>query len=322
MNISDGLDYVLGHFQYPNHFFPRTISTGKTQNRQIKVYSKKEVLDYFWASDLKDCRISAFGVYEQENLIPNLIFVDLDNRDWLNKALWLFHSTIKSRPTVLDTGNGYAILQPIQMKSWNGVSQGTKDSKELTRLFLPWVERYLTNSKCDMANHPSLRNTMIRVPGSYNTKLLDRDLDLEQSRVKVVYGWNKKRVEIDNIRLEFIKYVKKIISQERRIIHSSTKVNPKKFQWIEQLFNYKLQDGRNRILYDTSRYLINLQEFSIEDAAEKICSWLNSKHYLKSRISYECKRAQKDKKYPRLIDTIKHTDPELYGIISEKITNF
>ena len=37
--ISKGLDFILGHFEEP--LFPKTISTFKTQNRQIKLLTRK-----------------------------------------------------------------------------------------------------------------------------------------------------------------------------------------------------------------------------------------------------------------------------------------
>jgi len=281
--------------------------------------SKAEALDIFTQADFKDCRISAFGIYEQAKIIPNLIFVDLDDRDALNESLILFHKTIGSRPTVIDTGNGYALIQPVKMNSWVGVTQGNKKSEELSKLFLQWAERYLTNNKCDSGNHPSLKNTMIRIPGTYNSKLLDKGRSLEESQVFVRYVWDDKRVAIENIRPAFIRHVNKIIKQESKLTKIDRKGNPENYQWIAELLNYNIEDGRARLLFDVSRYLINLQGLSIEESTDKINSWLNTKYYSKSMIKSECKRALKDRKYPRRIGTIKSTDQQLYDIIPEEI---
>jgi len=317
MTPSDGLDFILSHFEEP--LWPRTVSTKKTLNSQILVFSKAESLDIFTLAEFKDCRISAFGIYEQEKIIPNLIFVDLDNRDALNEALILFHKTINARPTVIDTGNGYAIIQPIKMSSWVGVTQDNKKGEELSKLFLQWTERYLTNHKCDLANHPSLKNTMIRIPGSYNTKLLEKGKSYEESKVFARYRWDDKRVKIEKIRFAFIKYVNKIIKEEQKRKRIDKQANPKNFQWIEKLLEHTLGDGRQRLLFDVSRYLINLKGYSIEESTEKIDSWLNSRYYSKSQILGECKRALKDGKYPRRIGRIKDTDPDLYEILPEEI---
>ena len=95
--------------------------------------------------------------------------------------------------------------------------------------------------------------------------------------------------------------------------------NPKKYQWIEELLNCNIEDGRARLLFDVTRYLINLKGNTIEEATDKIDSWLNSRYYTKSMIKSECKRSLKDGKYPRRIGTIKSTDQQLYDIISEGI---
>jgi len=160
MNRVQGLDFILSHFEGS---FPRTISTQKTQNRQILVDSKERALQYFEESDYLDCRISAFSEGERYRLEPNLIFVDLDDRTAKNEVMALFHKTINGIPTILDTGNGYAVIQPIQIKPFLGVTYKTKDSEELAKLFLQWSERYLTNYKCDSGNHPSLKSCMIRI---------------------------------------------------------------------------------------------------------------------------------------------------------------
>ncbi len=314
--IEQGLDFLLSHFEDPNHCFPRTISTKNTQNRQVKVYSKSEALAFFRKSEFLDCRISAFGKYEQEKIIPNLIFVDLDYRDALNECLILFYKTIGARPTVLDTGKGFAILQPIKMSSWITMAQGNKKGYELSKLFLQWTERYLTNNKCDLANHPSLKNTMIRVPGTFNTKLLNSGKSKEGSKVNVEYRWDKVRADVK--RLPFKKHVNSIIKKEneRRNIN---KANIKNFEWVEKLFEFKLHDGRERILYDVCRYLINLKGYSIDESVQRIASWLDSRYYSTSLIRAKCKVSIKDCRFPRRLDTIRKSDLELYQLIPKEI---
>jgi len=45
MNVEEGLDFLLEHFQEP--IWPRRISTFKTENKQFEVCSKNEALKYF-----------------------------------------------------------------------------------------------------------------------------------------------------------------------------------------------------------------------------------------------------------------------------------
>ena len=134
-----------------------------------------------------------------------------------------------------------------------------------------------------------------------------------------IVSWDDKCVAIENIRPAFIKHVNKIIKQENKLAKIDVKANPKNYQWIAELLNYNIEDGRARLLFDVSRYLINLQGLSIRESTDKIDSWLNSRYYSKSMIKSECKRALKDRKYPRRIGTIKNTDQELYEIIPEEI---
>lgn len=181
-NIKYGLDYILEHFESS---FPRTISTLETQNRQVQVYSKHEALEFFIKSNLVDCRISAFGIEEINQEKPNLIFVDLDNKTVLDEVLALFHKEINSIPLVLNTGNGYAIIQPIQITSFTNCTIKQKRIFDVSKKFLQFAERYLTNSKCDTGNHPSLKSCMIRVPYSYNKKCLLYGKSKEQSKVMI-----------------------------------------------------------------------------------------------------------------------------------------
>src|SRR5215216_6136242 len=52
-------------------------------------------------------------------------------------------------------------------------------------LFLWFAEDYLTNGKGDTGHHPSVRSSMVRVPGSYNTKY-PRDV----GEVKIQQHWD------------------------------------------------------------------------------------------------------------------------------------
>jgi hypothetical protein len=317
--VEEGLDFILSHFEYPEHYFPRTISTKNTHNAQVLIYSKNEAMKYFIESKFMDCRISAYGLYEQEQIISNLIFVDLDDRCALNEVIILFHKTIGGKPTIIHTGNGYAILQPIKIKSWRGVVGGDKKEYDLAKLFLLWIERYLTNHKCDLANHPSLYNTMIRIPGTFNSKLLDQENSNDESLVCVVNCWDTIRVGIESVGSPFKEYVNQINKREQRRKENCKKVNLKNFKWLEKLLKQQITDGRQRLLFDTSRYLINIKSLTIKDGADKIDKWLDSSFYSRSTITKECEKALRDGFYPRRIETIQEGDPDLYHIISRSI---
>ena len=135
--ILDGLDFVLSHFQEP--IFPRKITT-KELGYQVEVFNKEEALGYYKSSNYEDCRINAypsFTEYKGINRTPiSFLIVDLDLKDFgqveegeedskrkkgkillekaLNKALdKIKKESIGGNPTVLWTGNGYHIYQPV-----------------------------------------------------------------------------------------------------------------------------------------------------------------------------------------------------------------
>jgi hypothetical protein len=118
------IDFLLQHF--PEPVFSRTVSTYKSEGKQFEVFSKEEVLKAYEDSNFIDCRINAFPSYTDYKGIqrypPNFIFADLDSSTFdskdslertLSTTLGIIRSKINGTPTVLWTGNGYHIYQPI-----------------------------------------------------------------------------------------------------------------------------------------------------------------------------------------------------------------
>ena len=115
-DLKENIRFILSHFQEP--LFPRTISTRASEGRQLPVHDINQIYEEFEKSKFIDCRINAFPSIE--NPVPNFIFIDLDNihKDIsLDKMLQITLLKIKKRlvgiPTVLWTGNGYHIYQPL-----------------------------------------------------------------------------------------------------------------------------------------------------------------------------------------------------------------
>ena len=98
---------------------------------QVEVFSKEEAMGYFKSSNYGDCRINAypsFTEYQGINRTPvSFLMVDLDSKDFadetkrgksvleraLNNTLQKITESIEGKPTVLWTGNGYHIYQPV-----------------------------------------------------------------------------------------------------------------------------------------------------------------------------------------------------------------
>jgi hypothetical protein len=78
--LRSGLDFILSHFE--ECAFPRTISTFKTQNKQVEVFDEKQALNLYEYSQCIDCKINAYPSYIEWKGInrqaPSFIFIDLD----------------------------------------------------------------------------------------------------------------------------------------------------------------------------------------------------------------------------------------------------
>ncbi len=304
MNVEQGIDFVLSHCTEP--LFPRTISTKDTENRQVSVSSKKEILEYFQKANNLDCRISAFSKEDIENCNPHLFFIDLDNKSALEGTLYNIHK-FGGKPTIISTGNGIAIIQPLIMSSWKNITQFGINGEELSKLFLQFTERYFSERYCDLGNHPSLKSCMIRVPVTINSK--------NNHIVEILGMWNKKKISTKNI--PFKKYLNDLTKQQSQR-YTNTTVNTQNFQWIEQLLLTKIDDSRNFLLFDVTRYLINVKNITDQEAVNIILKWLDSIKYSRSTISSEVKKALKDNKFPRNLTTIQNTNLEIYEYLSSR----
>jgi hypothetical protein len=217
--IEDGLDFILGHFQ--DCLFPRTISTKTTEGRQVPVYNKEEALAGFKAADYLDCKISAYPKYVEWQGInrqaPNLIFIDLDqgtlrSKPALDLALNKTLQNIKdrlydrkqfahSKPTVIWSGHGYHIYQPIEAFV---LEQECKFAKfeQPSRRFMQFAEYYLSDKKSDPCHKitMSFKNCMLRVPGSFNAKE-------ERIEVRIIQRWDGFRPSIKPLLFDLYIYL-------------------------------------------------------------------------------------------------------------------
>ena len=304
MSISDGLDYILSHFEEP--LFPRTISTKKTENRQVVVNSRDEAIQYFEESNLEDCRISAFSQYEIENKIPNLIFIDLDDRSALNGTLQFIGMKFDGIPTVLSTGNGYGIIQPIKMTSWNGVTYPDKTSAELTTLFLQYAERYFSCGTHDTAHHPSLKSCLIRIPNSINSK--------NGNHVKIQMVWDGIRTDVHS--LEFKEFVKKLSKNESLLKQNRGEFVGNTISYIEKLLTNSISDGRKRICnLILIPYMINVKQMSIKETVETIYCYFQG-YIDRKPIMYESNRVLKKGILPYSLSKMRLMDSQLYDIVT------
>ena len=173
--IEQALSFIISHFEEP--VWPRTISTHRTDDRQLLVYNSKEALARFYQANLLNCKISAFPSYTDYEGInrqsPNFIFIDLDlshfrNREaldgCLSKTLKTMNEKLKcAYPTVLWSGNGYHIYLPVEAPILEQESIFAELDEQPSRKFIQWAEKYLSDNKSDHCHFSgvSFKNCMI-----------------------------------------------------------------------------------------------------------------------------------------------------------------
>ncbi|MFZ0325891.1 MAG: hypothetical protein WBQ25_03200 [Nitrososphaeraceae archaeon] len=163
---------------------------------------------YLWeSSEYEDCRINAYPSFTNyhgiNRVAPSFVMIDLDLRDFdntkdklyrgLNKILRNISAVIRGHPTVLWTGNGYHIYQPVDGFILEEEERFAKlvdpGEKELTSRFMQFAEEYLTNKKGDPQHNPSVNSCLVRIPGMKNLKCAEE--------VKIIQRWNGQRPAIN-----------------------------------------------------------------------------------------------------------------------------
>ena len=369
-----GLDFILGHFQEP--IFPRKIMT-KELGYQVEVFSKEEAMGYFKSSNYGDCRINAyppFTEYQGINRTPvSFLMVDLDLKDFgrrvetggeleyskkkkektllsLEKALYRTSEKIKKEkdegggsiggnPTVLWTGNGYHIYQPVSgliLEEYETFYEFTKYvDKDLTSMFIQFAEEYLTDYTADRLHNPTVKSCLLRIPGSLNSKCFpNKDQDAE---VKIVQRWDGKRPSIQPLLQDFrrwlihkrIDYIEELKEQQKKrgrfqIIasHNQSKAITK-IKWIEKgILEHPLPDHRKYIIWRIlSPYLLNVKKLPKEESYSVMKDWLDKCNELerlnfnaKIKIKEGLKGASKGY-FPISIEKLKKENKALYSIV-------
>jgi hypothetical protein len=338
-SITDRLDFILAHFNQERPLFPRNIMTKKL-GYQKEVFSKEETLTCFKESNLLDCRINAFPSHTEYHGIqrypPDFIFIDIDRSNFktekaLNLALSITIKNIKEKlddkgyPTVLKTGGGYHIYQPVN----SFMLEDIKDFTDLTDIpskdFLRFAKDYLSNGKADKNSNPSFKSALLRIPYSINSKY--------NNEVTIIDRWDGYRPTIKHLLLDFKTWlidrkIKQEIAEEKR---RSSRNREKYFQkdnqqktdfipWIEKLLRTPIKDYRksavNLIL---SSYLVNIKNKSYDESFIIMKGWLDGCNELKRLnfddkylIKYSINTALKKKILPMKQETLKERNYELY----------
>jgi hypothetical protein len=297
------------------------------------------MLKKYEESHLIDCRVNAYPSYTEYKEIqrypPNFIFADLDlstfrNLETLERALQttlqIIRIKINGTATVLWTGNGYHIYQPIDAIILEEYEQFAEFENPSIK-FLRFAENKLTGGKSDPSHNPSFKSCMIRIPGSYNSKYTP-----EKNEIKIYQKWDGYRPPISLLLGSFhaflvdekIKEMKLKKRIEKR--YGVTFRQSNSIHWIETLLQTPIEDYRkNAIALILAPYLINIRKISYDDAFSIIKEWLmkcNELRHLDSNFDHRIKSslytAMRKQTLPMRLDTLQNKNRELHRLLTEK----
>jgi hypothetical protein len=175
--------------------------------------------------------------------------IDIDLKDFtskdkleraLNRVLKQIESKMRGRPTVLWTGNGYHIYQPMagfiieQEEVFAKFIDPT--GKDLTTKFMQFAEDFLTNKKGDRQHRPSINSCLVRIPGTRNSKCAQE--------VKIIQRWNGQRPAIQFLLRHFRRWlIDEKIEHHRRSkkMARPQTANPSTIWWIEKFTTYSIR---------------------------------------------------------------------------------
>jgi Primase X len=352
--VQNGIDFILNHFQEP--IFPRKIMTKKL-SYQIEIFNKEEALEFFKTSSYEDCRINSypsFTEYHGINRTPiSFLMVDLDLKDFayekktgkavldgvLNKTLQKIKETIGGNPTVLWTGNGYHIYQPVSgfiLEEYETFYEFTKYvDKDLTSMFIQFAEEHFTDYSADRLHNPTVKSCLVRIPGSINSKYVNKGEDAE---VKIMQKWDGTRPSIQplltpfkiwltqkRINEELKKQEKKNAKFQMTVSKSQERTNT--IKWIEKgILEHPLLDHRKYIIWRIlSPYLLNIKKLPKEEAYSVMKEWLDNCDKIE-KLSFNPKIKIKDglkgasKGYfPISLEKLKEENRPLYYVVLSRI---
>jgi Primase X len=327
--IEEGLDFILSHFEEP--IWPRTIFT-KTLGKQYTAYSRQEAIARFKQSNLLDCRINAYPDYTEFKGInrqpPNFIFIDVDRCLFgTEKEFWAavketsknIDRTLGGNPTVLWSGNGVHICQPIEAMV---LEQEDKFAQfdHPSQTFLRFAAQFLSNHKSDTANNPAFKSCLLRIPGSYNSKYIEQNKE-----VKIIQRWDGFRPKASPLYYHLYIYLadRKLKEFNNMQRNQTENYQGNTISWIEKLLHTPIDDYRkNAVNLILAPYLINVRKVSYDVALNIINSWLGKCGELRQldqdfnyMVRYALKYCAKNGNRPLKLDTLKRKNKPLYDVL-------
>jgi hypothetical protein len=170
--------------------------------------------------------------------------------DLLEKILKHIEKKIGGHPTVLWSGRGYHIIQPIDcpmdLDNIDKFPPLVVD-KDVNKAFLQFAAEYLSNNKKDGCNNTSLKSCLLRIPGSLNSKC--KEEEGKDPEVKIRQEWDGHRPDFRLLLGSFYSYLvgKRAKELQEREKYQRLEVNnnsSKVINWIERLLQTPLDDYR------------------------------------------------------------------------------
>jgi hypothetical protein len=315
--VSRGLDYITSHFLH-QEIWPRNISTKATGGCQIVANSRNEAIERFKESNFQDCRISAYPLDPTDNpsaiekyqglstITPRniVVMIDLDRNNFttdrafemsltrtLNNIKNKFTLDSDSNPSlmvsIIWSGNGYHVYLVLDSEGIN--LEYIKDftdleSGNISRKFLRFTECFLSDNKSDKRHNTtvSFHNTMMRIPGSVNSK--------NNSGVRIMRRWDfapahhRIPASIKPLLKDFRRYLidenikRKITERKKKLMRKhmhQDNIGGNQIAWIERLLQTPLSDSRKYCIWRIlTPYLINIKGLSDRETMMVISEWL------------------------------------------------
>ncbi|MDN5846305.1 MAG: hypothetical protein L0H53_08540 [Candidatus Nitrosocosmicus sp.] len=309
MNVEE-IDFILSHFVGQIQLFPRKMMTDISKG-QFSVTTVEGILKECKQADFINCRINAYAEYTEYKGIlrqsPDFVFIDLDltqfdyDKRRLNSALKKTLNKMKKvhgNPTVLWTGNGYHIYQPVKglvldqevIFSKNNFPNlfsvsGKYSGWYVSEVFLKFSEMLFTDRKADPLHTPKYKTCLIRIPGTYNSKILKSNRSKEESLVRIIQRWDGRHLPIQFLLKEFRRWIaqeeidQRIRSEKLKIKygHRSYDYSSNRFTiaWIDKLLQIPITDHRKYCLWRILvPYLLNVKKKGPEETTLILIEWL------------------------------------------------
>ncbi|MDF0682488.1 MAG: DNA primase noncatalytic subunit PriX, partial [Candidatus Nitrosocosmicus sp.] len=325
--------------------------------------SKAEALKYYEDSGYRDCRINAFPPYVEykgmQRYPPDFIFIDLDRTNFnhknelesaLSKTLSKISEILKgSKSTVLWTGNGYHVYQPLEsvvLEQYEIFAKFQDPSKQ----FLRFAKHHLSSGKADPFSNPSFKSCLLRTPYSINSKCLSQFITTTTSQnnetnysnefcVKIIQEWNGFRPSIKYLLRNFLHYLINQKIKERNNMTKNVARNKRTYlicfdykegnsNWIENLLHAPINDYRKHTLsLILSPYLINVKKVSYVESCSLLTDWLSKCDTLRKLdfnpnylIKLSLNNAISKRIPPMRLNTLKNKNIDLYHDITNRKT--